>query len=108
MNLWQRLRQPPWRTLVPGVALLLLLPLAYRLWNPGLTVTDGRHDRHQNAIWLQHGWLGDDHWFKENKREARLPEFGTLPAGYQGIALYSEWEMDASEWQFFRRNYLKQ
>lgn len=29
-------------------------------------------DRGQNAIWLQHGWLGDDRWFVENRRDKAL------------------------------------
>jgi hypothetical protein len=30
-----------------------------------------------------------------------------LAANYQGVALYSEWELDDSEWRHFRDNYLK-
>jgi hypothetical protein len=42
----------------------LALPLAtWILWSPGTDVRDGRHDRRANAIWMQHGWLGDDAWF---------------------------------------------
>lgn len=41
-------------------------------WHPGLHVTDGRHDRGQNGIWLQHGWLGDDDWFVRNQRTNQL------------------------------------
>ena len=36
---------------------------AYQLWSPGEQVTDGRHDRGENGIWIQHGWLGADEWF---------------------------------------------
>lgn len=66
MNLWAKLKQPPWRTLVPGVCALLLLPLCYWTWSPGLEVSDGRHDRGRNGIWISHGWLGDDGWFIQN------------------------------------------
>jgi len=29
---------------------------------------------------------------------AGLFKYKTLPPNYQGIAIYSEWEMDADEW----------
>jgi hypothetical protein len=32
---------------------------------------------------------------------------GPLPRNYQGVALYSEWEMDAGEWQLFRGRFLR-
>jgi len=59
------------------ILLLLILvgggpSLAYLLWSPGSEVTDGRHDLQRNGIWLQHGWLGDDHWFKSNNRDPSL------------------------------------
>lgn len=49
------------------LAVILGLPvLAYRIWQPG------RNDAlkcTQNAIWLGHGWLGDDTWFRRNGRK---------------------------------------
>jgi hypothetical protein len=68
MNWRHQLKQPPWRTIVPGCVLLLLVVGGYVLWTPGLTVRDGRHDRKQNAIWISHGWLGDDAWFLRNDK----------------------------------------
>jgi hypothetical protein len=51
--------------------LVLLVPLAaYMLWSPGLDVRDGRHDRGANGLWMQHGWLGDDAWFRRNDKES--------------------------------------
>ena len=42
--------------------------VAYAIWQPGVDVTDGRHDRGSNGVWLAHGWLGADEWFiKYNK-----------------------------------------
>ena len=32
----------------------------------------------------------------------------SLPANYQGVAIYCEWETDAGEWQYFERHFLKQ
>jgi hypothetical protein len=61
-----------------GLVLALILALlfgAYHLWTPGQVITDGRHDRRTNAIWLQHGWLGDDAWFERHRRQARLSFF---------------------------------
>lgn len=57
------------------MALVIAVPLSYLLWSPGKEVSDGRHDRGQNGIWLQHGWLGDDGWFVRNDRTSRLKEF---------------------------------
>jgi hypothetical protein len=75
MNLWAKLRQPPWRTLVPGVGVLLLLPVCYWAWTPGLDVRDGRHDRQQNGIWIGHGWLGADTWFETNGKTNQIASF---------------------------------
>lgn len=68
MNLWQTIKQPPWRTVAIGCALLLSLCLGYWLWRPGLDLRDGRHDRGRNGIWLAHGWLGGDEWFGKNRK----------------------------------------
>lgn len=38
--------------------------LVYWLWSPGSDIADGRFDRGENGIWLGHGWLGDDNWFR--------------------------------------------
>jgi hypothetical protein len=48
--------------------LLGLLLLGYVLWSPGDMVTDGRHDRGRNGMWLSHAWLGADSWFLEYDR----------------------------------------
>lgn len=74
-NLWQVVKRPPWRTIVPAIALLLLVLGGRAAWSPGRDVTDGRHDLGRNGIWLQHGWLGHDSWFTENNRTDRLPQF---------------------------------
>jgi hypothetical protein len=70
-----RLRQPPWRTVVPLLAFFLCVLGGYALWSPGREVTDGRHDRRHNGLWLQHGWLGDDGWFERNHKQERIPQF---------------------------------
>ncbi|MEK0450626.1 MAG: hypothetical protein RL088_2894 [Verrucomicrobiota bacterium] len=62
------------------VALALLLifavtAVAYLFWNPGLKITDGRHDKGTNGIWLAHGWLGDDTWFTTNNKTAEFPKY---------------------------------
>lgn len=54
-----------------AVALVLLAAAlaGWYIYGPvRLRVTDGRHDRGRNAIWIGHGWLGDDGWFDRNKR----------------------------------------
>jgi hypothetical protein len=72
---WALIRKPPWRTVFAGAALLLLGVLAYALWSPGRDITDGRHDRGRNGIWIQHGWLADDEWFRRNRKTDRIGEF---------------------------------
>lgn len=72
MKIWQHLKRPPWRTLLLLAAVLGVIGLAYLLWSPGKAVRDGRHDLRSNGIWLQHGWIGDDSWFKRNCKDARL------------------------------------
>ena len=55
---------------------MVALPLlGYALWSPGMDVTDGRHDRGTNGIWVSHRWLGDDAWFTDNHREALLGQY---------------------------------
>jgi hypothetical protein len=77
MNFWAKLKQPPWRTVVPGVCVLLFVPFCYWIWSPGLDVRDGRHDRGQNGIWISHGWLGDDGWFVKNGKTNELGRYRT-------------------------------
>ncbi len=69
------LRRPPQRTIVALLLVFLALFFAHTIWQPGRDVTDGRHDLKRNALWLQHGWIGDDNWFRDNKREAKKPLF---------------------------------
>lgn len=59
------------------LAAFVAAAVAYLAWPAGRVVTDGRHDRGRNALWLQHGWLGDDAWFARNHRDPsrfRSPE----------------------------------
>jgi hypothetical protein len=69
MNLIAHLKRPPWRTVLLLLAILALIGLVYLIWSPGQRLRDGRHDLRSNGIWIQHGWLGDDRWFKENQRD---------------------------------------
>lgn len=63
------------RTII-AVSILCLVVLfgaaAFLLWTPGLEIHDGRHDKGQNAIWLQHGWLGGDEWFARYHKDKTL------------------------------------
>jgi hypothetical protein len=65
-------RRPPWRTIYAGLLVLAMVGISYMVWQPGADVRDGRHDRGGNALWLQHGWLGDDGWFARNQRDKAL------------------------------------
>ena len=70
-----------------GVVALALgaFVVGYRVWTPGLDVTDGRHDRGRNAIWLQHAWLGADDWFRREHKLDQLADFRD-PANIQRLA----------------------
>lgn len=70
--MWQHLKRPPWRTLLLLIAIPGAMGLAYLVWSPGKTIRDGRHDLRSNGIWLQHGWLGDDLWFKRTRKDKAL------------------------------------
>jgi hypothetical protein len=69
------LLRPPWRTIVGGVLLLMIIFGSYITWQPGRDIRDGRHDLEKNAIWLGHGWLGGDKWFTENGKTNSINEF---------------------------------
>lgn len=69
------LRRPPQRTFAALLIIALALYIMHTIWQPGRDFTDGRHDKSTNALWLQHGWMGADSWFTENKREAKKPLF---------------------------------
>jgi hypothetical protein len=67
------------RRIVVAVLIVSALALiAYALWQPGLNVTDGRHDRGSNAVWLAHGWLGADEWFVRNNKTNELAKYRSL------------------------------
>ena len=44
-------------------------------WRGPVHVKDGRFNRSRNAIWLQHGWLGDDSWFVRANRLEKKSHF---------------------------------
>jgi hypothetical protein len=59
---------PSRRRLIVLTSILLLPALAWLLWTPGTEITDGRHDRGTNAIWMQHAWLANDPWLARNHK----------------------------------------
>lgn len=75
--------RPPWRTILLLAALLAAGGIFWAVWTPGLALEDGRHDRGRNGIWLSHGWLGADAWFKG--REGDIPRFRE-PAAIEALA----------------------
>ncbi|MDB6109344.1 MAG: hypothetical protein JWR69_1094 [Pedosphaera sp.] len=81
----KRLWRPPWRTVMVGAILLIGLPVGYGLWQPGMDIRDGHHDRSSNGIWVAHGWLGADEWFIKN---GKTNEFSLYrdPARIRGLA----------------------
>lgn len=73
--MFRKMLQPPWRTLWAGLLLLTSGLVAWSLWDPGLDVRDGRHDRKRNGIWLSYGWLGADEWFLKDGRTNQLTSY---------------------------------
>jgi hypothetical protein len=61
--------------MLASAVLLAVAALGYAVWTPGLDVTDGRHDRGRNGIWIQHGWLGSDEWFRREHKRDRMADF---------------------------------
>ncbi len=52
-----------------ALALVLGIPVVlYLCWSPGKLNVEGRFDWGRNAIWIGHGWLGDDPWFQRYGR----------------------------------------
>jgi hypothetical protein len=72
---WKIILRPPWRTIAGGVLVLAIFFASYAAWQPGLDLTNGRHDLGRNGIWLGHGWLGADQWFIENHKTSEMPQF---------------------------------
>ena len=53
--------------IVAALAVILGLPaIAYLLWQPGSN--EPLPEYANNAIWIGHGWMGDDGWFERNNR----------------------------------------
>ena len=53
--------------IVAALAIVLGIPaLCYWVWQPGSEEPLPKY--RNNAIWLGHGWLGDDSWFIRNNR----------------------------------------
>ncbi len=71
--------------LIAPIVLALAAAALFRAWSPGLDVTDGRHDRGRNGIWLQHGWLGADEWFDRHRKRDRIAAFRDV-ATIEGLA----------------------
>lgn len=67
------------------LAVLVLAGLGWLLWNPGTELRDGTHDRRENGLWLAHGWLGGDDWFRKYGKEAEKPAYRS-PGALAGLA----------------------
>ena len=72
MNINQHKKRLPWRTILLLCAIPGIFCLMYLVWSPGKRVLDGRNDLRTNGIWLQHGWLGDDSWFRRYGKDKSL------------------------------------
>jgi len=74
-KLYKGRKSRSWQGLFIVVVGLLATWVGYLFWSPGLDLTDGRHDRGRNAIWLGHGWLGSDEWFLRHGKEDAIYKF---------------------------------
>ena len=64
---WQKKLGKSLLRIVAALAVILGIPaIAYLLWQPG--GSESLPQYRNNAIWLGHGWLGDDGWFERNNR----------------------------------------
>ncbi len=70
MRYISRLVKPCLRIATASLIIISVFLLGYKLWTPGKMFTDGRHDLKSNGIWLQHGWLGHDNWFRRYKKSS--------------------------------------
>lgn len=69
MKLINKLRKPPYRTIIGCLLLISFFLLGYQIWTPGKVVLNGSSDVKTNGIWLQHGWLADDKWFQQHNKK---------------------------------------
>ena len=64
---WQKKLGKSLLRIVAALAVVLGIPaVAYLLWQPGSS--ESLPPYRNNAIWLGHGWMGDDGWFERNNR----------------------------------------
>ena len=55
---------------------LIILTCFYLLWSPGDKELKDKNNFKENGMWLSHGWIGDDEWFKKNKRDPSQYDLG--------------------------------
>ena len=85
MSIGHEAKRPFRRTLFVVACLLFLVGASYLLWTPGLAISDGRHDRGANGLWLSHGWLGGDDWFIRHDKTNEFTRYRD-PARIQELA----------------------
>jgi len=66
LNLLKRLGKSILRIIVALAIVFGVLASGYWIWRPGSNASLPAFS--DNAIWLGHGWLGDDGWFRRNDR----------------------------------------
>ena len=64
-----------WRIAAALCLIFGFAALSYLVWQPGLDIKDGRHDRGSNGIWIAHGWLGADQWFHKNRKTNEFEKY---------------------------------
>ena len=66
-DLFKKLGRSALRIIAALVVILGVPALGYLIWQPGSDAP--LPDFADNAIWIGHGWLGDDAWFARNGRD---------------------------------------
>ena len=56
------------------LALIVAATLLHWCWQPGLETANSADNRARNALWMNHGWLGNDAWFAPDKFDQK-PRF---------------------------------
>ena len=84
-DLLKKFGKSVWR-IIAALAIILGIPgVSYLCWQPGSEAP--LPDFADNAIWIGHGWLGDDAWFARNGRDpAEFRSEAKISALFQKLA----------------------
>ena len=67
---WKKIAKSIARIAAALAIILGISALCYWVWQPGSDEPLPQYTN--NAVWLGHGWLGDNDWFERNKRKKMI------------------------------------